>query len=112
MIRRPPRSTLFPYTTLFRSNWIKASLDKAHIYKDGSIVDSNFDNKGAWETTWQHGLITEFALGKLDAGGKDNMWLDITIDPVQVRRAQTSMGVSGTLGTKQKAFLCQNFRLK
>src|SRR5258708_19116258 len=22
MIRRPPRSTLFPYTTLFRSNWI------------------------------------------------------------------------------------------
>src|SRR2546421_3633210 len=22
MIRRPPRSTLFPYTTLFRSSWI------------------------------------------------------------------------------------------
>src|SRR5436305_7876936 len=21
MLRRPPRSTLFPYTTLFRSNW-------------------------------------------------------------------------------------------
>src|SRR2546429_4493949 len=24
MIRRPPRSTLFPYTTLFRSGWRKA----------------------------------------------------------------------------------------
>src|SRR5260370_10446447 len=24
MIRRPPRSTLFPYTTLFRSNYFKA----------------------------------------------------------------------------------------
>src|ERR1017187_1485578 len=24
MIRRPPRSTLFPYTTLFRSRWIRA----------------------------------------------------------------------------------------
>src|SRR3712207_7717142 len=23
MIRRPPRSTLFPYTTLFRSDWMK-----------------------------------------------------------------------------------------
>src|SRR5690349_24194218 len=23
MIRRPPRSTLFPYTTLFRSYWIR-----------------------------------------------------------------------------------------
>src|SRR5260221_6743625 len=28
MIRRPPRSTLFPYTTLFRSNWIRISLIK------------------------------------------------------------------------------------
>src|SRR5688572_32656230 len=28
MIRRPPRSTLFPYTTLFRSGaWIVASMD-------------------------------------------------------------------------------------
>src|SRR5690349_23108790 len=24
MIRRPPRSTLFPYTTLFRSEWVLA----------------------------------------------------------------------------------------
>src|SRR3712207_7637868 len=24
MIRRPPRSTLFPYTTLFRSSWLSA----------------------------------------------------------------------------------------
>src|SRR3989442_5396894 len=26
MIRRPPRSTLFPYTTLFRSNQVPATL--------------------------------------------------------------------------------------
>src|SRR3712207_7748225 len=25
MIRRPPRSTLFPYTTLFRSNFVEAN---------------------------------------------------------------------------------------
>src|SRR3712207_7926339 len=25
MIRRPPRSTLFPYTTLFRSRWLSRS---------------------------------------------------------------------------------------
>src|SRR2546430_8515647 len=25
MIRRPPRSTLFPYTTLFRSRWLEIS---------------------------------------------------------------------------------------
>src|SRR5256885_8752609 len=30
MIRRPPRSTLFPYTTLFRSHQITALLGDAH----------------------------------------------------------------------------------
>src|SRR2546430_11043773 len=28
MIRRPPRSTLFPYTTLFRSAYLDTMLDK------------------------------------------------------------------------------------
>src|SRR2546430_13399859 len=34
MIRRPPRSTLFPYTTLFRSNqlWQIAAAPKAPCY--------------------------------------------------------------------------------
>src|SRR5438876_8556818 len=33
MIRRPPRSTLFPYTTLFRSHWISSltSIDTAPV---------------------------------------------------------------------------------
>src|SRR3712207_7648828 len=30
MIRRPPRSTLFPYTTLFRSGLSPVSVDKYH----------------------------------------------------------------------------------
>src|SRR3712207_7003206 len=35
MIRRPPRSTLFPYTTLFRSCW----------YKCGNACDAPVPNK-------------------------------------------------------------------
>src|SRR5258708_23970263 len=32
MIRRPPRSTLFPYTTLFRSVYVAASVpEPAHV---------------------------------------------------------------------------------
>src|SRR2546422_8413699 len=31
MIRRPPRSTLFPYTTLFRSGLVGASLALARV---------------------------------------------------------------------------------
>src|SRR3712207_8619484 len=32
MIRRPPRSTLFPYTTLFRSEFWQRTLDVADAY--------------------------------------------------------------------------------
>src|SRR3989442_969834 len=31
MIRRPPRSTLFPYTTLFRSHLIVAGASQQHV---------------------------------------------------------------------------------
>ena len=35
MIRRPPRSTLFPYTTLFRSNLDTAIAIRTLVVKDG-----------------------------------------------------------------------------
>src|SRR5258706_13244793 len=39
MIRRPPRSTLFPYTTLFRSIWLvlAGAKGKNSIFKDAGI---------------------------------------------------------------------------
>src|SRR3712207_8918640 len=36
MIRRPPRSTLFPYTTLFRSSMAREAMDLANIPQDFS----------------------------------------------------------------------------
>src|SRR3712207_8272013 len=35
MIRRPPRSTLFPYTTLFRSDALGATGDEPVVTPDG-----------------------------------------------------------------------------
>src|SRR2546430_7889240 len=43
MIRRPPRSTLFPYTTLFRSS--RAMNDTDGI---GSFPANNWDLRGEW----------------------------------------------------------------
>src|SRR3712207_7563479 len=37
MIRRPPRSTLFPYTTLFRSGQLAADLPGVGVDVDGAI---------------------------------------------------------------------------
>src|SRR3712207_7020203 len=38
MIRRPPRSTLFPYTTLFRSTWVRTYLYAAALATGGSFA--------------------------------------------------------------------------
>src|SRR3712207_8051374 len=42
MIRRPPRSTLFPYTTLFRSEW-EGSFSRPRIlvasFREGGLPD-------------------------------------------------------------------------
>src|SRR3712207_8871098 len=49
MIRRPPRSTLFPYTTLFRSEWAAENLRVGGLligdntFAFGMIGDESFD---------------------------------------------------------------------
>src|SRR3712207_8498420 len=49
MIRRPPRSTLFPYTTLFRSAFCmldeaEAALDDLNLARFLAVVDSHRAN--------------------------------------------------------------------
>src|SRR3712207_7830063 len=46
MIRRPPRSTLFPYTTLFRS-WRRGIVHRLDRDTSGLLVVAR--NEGAWE---------------------------------------------------------------
>src|SRR3712207_8120353 len=48
MIRRPPRSTLFPYTTLFRS----ANVEKGYGVKYWEIGNENYGN-GHYGTSWE-----------------------------------------------------------
>src|SRR5689334_23804374 len=40
MIRRPPRSTLFPYTTLFRSSVVKFFLQRSGILGNGTVPET------------------------------------------------------------------------
>src|SRR3712207_8947675 len=44
MIRRPPRSTLFPYTTLFRSLWLFEAVggSVAHVVAVNEVVVGEF----------------------------------------------------------------------
>src|SRR5258705_8903319 len=47
MIRRPPRSTLFPYTTLFRSRYFPANPSLDYASTDTRIV-------GCWQRSEEH----------------------------------------------------------
>src|SRR5256885_13539201 len=65
MIRRPPRSTLFPYTTLFRSIHIGHAVNKA--LKDMIVKSRQLEGFDAlYVPGWDcHGLPIENAIEKL-----------------------------------------------
>src|SRR3712207_7681929 len=52
MIRRPPRSTLFPYTTLFRSGGYTAAKDLCELVKDREDVGVLVVAKNNFFTFW------------------------------------------------------------
>src|SRR5258707_2602229 len=54
MIRRPPRATLFPYTTLFRSAFLQAD-DAAHTREE------RIDGAGQWHALGRHVDVTDRA---------------------------------------------------
>src|SRR3712207_8054481 len=57
MIRRPPRSTLFPYTTLFRSDWLESYVTVMEIPYWGSteVRHAEYDEAaGEWTRSEEH----------------------------------------------------------
>src|SRR2546429_2537674 len=58
MIRRPPRSTLFPYTTLFRSAIGHANppSEDEHGYRTGTLVPS--EDRKSTRLNSSHGYIS------------------------------------------------------
>src|SRR3712207_7894532 len=61
MIRRPPRSTLFPYTTLFRSARLRRGIAAFFGLPDGyEVIISNGGTSAFWETA-AFGLVRDRA---------------------------------------------------
>src|SRR2546429_9642020 len=59
MIRRPPRSTLFPYTTLFRSRRLRAHGCRPHpLHAHASRGDSPMKDRKSTRLNSSHGYIS------------------------------------------------------
>src|SRR2546429_5587872 len=61
MIRRPPRSTLFPYTTLFRSGAALAPVFAGFLYARPSLMSMPFFIAGALKVVYDLLLYRGFA---------------------------------------------------
>src|SRR3712207_7473371 len=71
MIRRPPRSTLFPYTTLFRSSlhrdapcWAPAANRKARfLIAQAGCIPTHISSKPTPSPPARHGLVRDLVNG-------------------------------------------------
>src|SRR5687768_18087561 len=60
MIRRPPRSTLFPYTTLFRSELIGNFLNPGRVWcrSAAEVNEHDFTDRKSTRLNSSHGYIS------------------------------------------------------
>src|SRR2546430_5290282 len=74
MIRRPPRSTLFPYTTLFRSSWVGKPCCQTHwphlrchqmsFWLMGKVIGAGRSEEHTSELQSQSNLVCRLLLEK------------------------------------------------
>src|SRR2546430_17629755 len=82
MIRRPPRSTLFPYTTLFRSSH-EPDIKGEHVLLVEGLLHS--------------GVTSEFLMNDLRARGAASVKLATLLDRQSARRVQLQPDYFGFL---------------
>src|SRR5256885_9875705 len=70
MIRRPPRSTLFPYTTLFRSKAVDADISR-FLVDHVCYVDRGKGNGSAGDLYLHGGAVADSGQSDDDIAGPD-----------------------------------------
>src|SRR2546426_12569653 len=76
MIRRPPRSTLFPYTTLFRSSLERdiGGGDEPHLHRDGPLASERLQDRKSTRLNSSH-LVISYAVFCLKKKKKKKMYV-------------------------------------
>src|SRR2546430_6509401 len=84
MIRRPPRSTLFPYTTLFRSYAGKDNYDSALVYYRRTVEAAGNDTAFAKDKRDALSNVARLLVGRAqnDAAAEDYARLRASVDSI------------------------------
>lgn len=93
--------------------WIRSSLDRQHIYKNGYVAAANYDYKAQAYRHFTNALITEISLPAFDAASKETGHMTVKFDPEQIRHANgDGADIKGQVNVKQKMWQPSNFRLR
>src|SRR2546422_5470310 len=98
MIRRPPRSTLFPYTTLFRSHRLVVARG-AHVRELLLAADVDVEVDVARVLAHHHALVDRGAGGDEEEGG-------LLEGEKRVRRDRKSTRLKSRHGYNSNSLLC------
>ena len=93
-------------------DWVKASLDSAHIYKNGDIQQADFNRKVQQIREFKNALITEVGFPAADAAAKDVAYLTVKF-AVETTRLKAGGGevLNKPNNMNQTMFRPENFRL-
>lgn len=92
-------------------DWIKAAFDRNFLTKNGSVTSADFNHKATSRMDFINALIVGVTVPKLDGSSKDAGFFDIEFEAEQVRWYKGGgEDIRAKVGTKQKAWLCSNFR--
>src|SRR5262245_32908881 len=93
-------------------DWVKASLDSAHVYKNGEMRVADYNRKVVQAREFTNALITEVGFPKCDANGKDVAFLNVKFAVEQTKyKAGDGATVQKPNSTNQTMFTPTNFRL-
>src|SRR2546426_8627621 len=98
MIRRPPRSTLFPYTTLFRS-YCRVVVNDCGVvgimdFRDIDVVHRAVVEKAVMVPAAAFITAAEIAVAVIYAAVKTNSWAPITLDRKSTRLNSSHLVIS------------------
>src|SRR5258708_39317812 len=94
MIRRPPRSTLFPYTTLFRSSTANATAAGL----DGGTGNDELINQGGITLQGVKADANAVSVSLAIAGAKDGLALSAALVDAGATATATATGMAGGAG--------------
>src|SRR3990167_2257523 len=115
MIRRPPRSTLFPYTTLFRSTVLRSiSRSPAHVHTSGTATGAATRGRGDRKSTRlnsSHSQISYAAFFFNDTATTEIYPLSLH-DALPIYCVTKHQPVSGTRPHERHGNRCSNARAR